>query len=62
MNFHFMARSFQKLRGQLASGVFAAHIAKRAAFRELHAMSDRELHDMGIFRCDIDRIVDEIRA
>lgn len=29
----------------------------RRAARELHAMSDRDLADLGVFRCDIERVV-----
>jgi uncharacterized protein YjiS (DUF1127 family) len=29
----------------------------RAVIKELNALTDRELHDLGINRCDIDRLV-----
>ncbi len=32
------------------------HSIARATSRELNRLSDRELHDLGIARCDIDRI------
>ena len=31
---------------------------KQRAKRELHKLSDKELRDLGINRCDIDRVVD----
>ena len=33
------------------------HFAKRKTFEELHRLSDRELSDIGIARCDIYRAV-----
>jgi len=34
--------------------------AQRQAYRELASMSDRELNDIGIARCEIRRIIEEM--
>ena len=41
----------------MLSDYFARRRAYRRAERELEAMSDRELSDLGIFRADIPRVV-----
>lgn len=38
------------------------HFAKRKTMEELHRLSDRELSDIGIARCDIYRTVHSMRA
>lgn len=60
MNLHSLATSLNKLRNQIApdfhlTGSFDAN--RRSAIRELTAMTDRDLHDMGIFRADIENVV-----
>jgi len=43
--------------------MFYNNLKKSAAYKktynELNRLTDRELHDIGIFRCDIPRIAEE---
>ena len=51
------------LRGMLAQ-LFArlvAYLQQRADIASLRSMSDRELKDIGVYRCDIDRIAHQGR-
>ena len=34
-------------------------VAYKKTYNELNRLTDRELHDIGIFRCDIPRIAEE---
>ncbi|MBT8475096.1 MAG: DUF1127 domain-containing protein [Alphaproteobacteria bacterium] len=49
-----------------AEAAFELYLRRRAArnevLRELDAMSDRDLNDLGLSRADIDRIADEVAA
>ena len=68
MNLHNLTRKLSNLRNQLVADLGFFQIShshspqERAAIRELSAMSDRELHDLGIYRSDIDQVVRGGRA
>jgi uncharacterized protein YjiS (DUF1127 family) len=39
-------------------GAIRQNMERRAAINELHSMDDRTLRDLGIYRSDIERVVD----
>ncbi len=63
MNIHSLATKLQSLRNQLLADIHLFQVShgfdarERAAIRELSAMNDRELHDLGIYRADIGHVV-----
>ena len=41
---------------------YLAYRQRRADIATLHSMSERELKDIGVYRCDIDHIAHQIRS
>ena len=68
MNLHSLMTRLQKLRDRVFADFSALHVVdgysshERSALRELHAMSDRDLHDIGISRGDIGHVIRAGRA
>lgn len=69
MNIHSLSKKISNLRHQIVNDIHVfldvshrpdAH--QRSAIRELSAMTDRELHDLGICRSDIGQVVLGIQA
>ena len=68
MNIHSLATKLQSLRNHLVADIHMFQVSQRhdaqerLAVRELSAMNDRELHDLGICRADIGHVVRGGRA
>ena len=68
MNLHNFTHKLSKLRNHIVADLGFLQTShghspqERAAIRELSAMSDRDLHDLGIYRADIGQVVRSGRA